>query len=157
MPHLTPDKLVVLAPVCPGSGETSKTDKDATPTTVAVNNLPRCLDLRLFLEEIKSTGFGSAWNFANMPEDRTGGKNRGYAFLNLHNHNLAVEFMNVMNGHLWDTQTHDEIATPVFQPSTASWAKVQGLEANTANLETPTHQKPKKKNRKWFFIGNGGH
>ena len=123
------------APSCFASGETSQTHTNESLTTVVVLGLPRCLDLQGFLGVTESSGFGAAWDFANMPQNRTEGEYRGYAFLNLKSHSLAVEFKEAMNGLMWDASTHDELTTPNLGPSRASWAHVQGLQANMAQSE----------------------
>jgi len=138
---------------CFASGKTSKTHTNASLTTVVVLGLPRCIDLQGFLGVTESSGFGAAWDFANVPQS-TGGENRSYAFLNLKNHTLAVEFMEAMNGHMWHTKKHDEFTPLVFGPSRASWADVQGWEANMAHNGSRSERNRKTKHHRRYSFQN---
>jgi len=76
-------------------------------------------------------GFRNSLDFINMHEDKKGNKNRGYAFLNFRDHSTAARCLEALNGHVWYTEGLECPAKPA-EPALATWAYVQGLEANMA-------------------------
>jgi len=93
-------------------------------TTVVIRNLPRSMVLPDLLGVMQSLNFDEGdFNFLNMQEDKRGGINRGYAFINAISHPVAKRLLETMNGHVWDAG---------ITPAVAEWSKLQGLEANLA-------------------------
>eukprot|EP00419_Tripos_fusus_P007738 CAMPEP_0172696940 /NCGR_PEP_ID=MMETSP1074-20121228/28399_1 /TAXON_ID=2916 /ORGANISM="Ceratium fusus, Strain PA161109" /LENGTH=168 /DNA_ID=CAMNT_0013517757 /DNA_START=223 /DNA_END=729 /DNA_ORIENTATION=+ len=72
--------------------------------------------------------FPATIDYLNLPEDKKGGLNRGYAFVNLVSHEIAVQFKETMEGHAW--QHADPQGSIQQPPATTSWAFLQGFDAN---------------------------
>jgi RNA recognition motif-containing protein len=115
-----------------------------TLTTVVVKNVPRSYNLKDLVIVIENLGFRNSFNFVNMHEDKSRGKNRGYAFLNFHTHTTAAQFLEAINGHGWEDKGPESPNKPV-EPAWSVWAHVQGLEANVAlSKEASTVQSKRK-------------
>jgi len=98
-------------------------------TTVAVRNIPRHYTMQTLLFEFMALKFVRSIDYLNLPEDKRGGKNRGYAFVNLASAETAVAFKETMDGHTWQ---HVNTRSRIQQQAAASWALVQGFVANNA-------------------------
>jgi len=119
-------------------------------TTVVVRNLPRFFVIEDLVKVILSLKFAEAdFDFINMHEDRKGGQNRGYAFVNWVSHSVAKRFSEAMTGYVWDARLH-KLPIKDVEPATTSWAHLQGLQANLALAEKGVKTKRKRaKFRKW--------
>jgi len=102
---------------------------DEDCTTVVIKNIPRYYTMDHLFQELSELGFGKSIDYMNLLEDKRGGKNRGYAFVNFLSHELALQCMESIEGHDWK-RTVDG-ATEV-QQGAASWALVQGFAANNS-------------------------
>jgi len=104
--------------------------KDGLPlSTVVVRQIPRYYSMQTLLFEFMALSYAKSIDFLYLPEDKKGGKNRGYAFVNLTSAEIAVAFKETMDGHTWQHVNQQE---PIQQPAAASWALVQGFAANNA-------------------------
>lgn len=70
---------------------------DSMRTTVMVQNVPRKQSPEDFLKIIDKEGFKGQYDFVYLPWDPESGevnpKNRGYVFVNLRSHDMALKFM----------------------------------------------------------------
>jgi hypothetical protein len=103
--------------------------KQADFTTLAIKNIPRYFTMDQLFQELSELSFGRAIDYMNLLEDKRGGKNRGYAFVNFLSHELALQCMESIEGHVW--KRTEDAATEVQQAS-ATWAVVQGFAANNS-------------------------
>jgi len=113
------------------SGAARSTDVRETSllTTVVVKNIPRHYTMQILFDEFIKLKFASSIDYLNLLEDKKGGKNRGYAFVNLSLPEIAVEFKQAIEGHTWQQVNPND---PIQKQASASWALVQGFEANNA-------------------------
>jgi len=94
-------------------------------TTVVVRGIPRHFTLGALYQELYDIGFGDDIDYMNMLEDKKGGINRGYAFVNFVTNAKARQCMEAIQGHEWKRSGNKIIAKGV-----ANWALVQGFAAN---------------------------
>jgi len=97
-------------------------------TTVAVRHIPRHYTMQTLLFEFMTLNFVKSIDYLNLPEDKKGGINRGYAFVNLTSAAIAAAFKETIEGHTWQ---HVNPQGPI-QQAAAGWALVQGFVANNA-------------------------
>lgn len=100
-------------------------EKDCT--TVVVKNIPRHYTMDHLFQELSELGLGKGVDYMNLLEDKRGGKNRGYAFVNFLSHELALQCMHAIEGHMWH---RTENTSTTVQQGSASWALIQGFAAN---------------------------
>lgn len=96
-------------------------------TTVVIKNIPRHFTMDCLYQELCDIGFGSAIDYMNMLEDKKGGINRGYAFINFLSNDLALQCIETIQGHEWKRISD---GTPEVPKGAANWALVQGVTAN---------------------------
>jgi len=103
--------------------EVDETDR----TTLVIKNIPRHFNLLRLCRELSDLGFADAIDFVNVLEDKKGGRNRGYAFVNFVSNETARQCMETVKGHEWREICHDTMEVP---KADATWAMVQGFAAN---------------------------
>jgi hypothetical protein len=75
---------------------------DDGTNTFMLRNIPPRVRTEDLLERIRSLGFGQSFDFFYMPLDLKSKKNKGYAFINLTDENVAAEFLKHVNGTRFD-------------------------------------------------------
>jgi len=128
-PKLSPAYVKLRGPVKPADKPSQGLLANKDCTTVVIKNIPRYYTMDHLFQELSELGFGKSIDYMNLLEDKRGGKNRGYAFVNFLSHELALQCMESIEGHDWK-RTVDG-ATEV-QQGAASWALVQGFAANNS-------------------------
>jgi len=99
-------------------------------TTVNLRNIPRHYTLFHLSQELSELGVVEGIDFIKLFEDaKQKHRNRGYAFLNFCSHEQALRCLEAMDGHLW--KWTEDTATVVHR-GLATWAVIQGFEANNA-------------------------
>jgi len=98
-------------------------------TTVVVKNIPRHYTLDHLFQVLSALGLGKGIDYMNLFEDKRGGKNRGYAFVNFMTNELALQCMDTIDGYVW---TRPDDSTTEVQNAVASWALIQGFAANNS-------------------------
>jgi len=96
-------------------------------TTVVVKSIPRHYTMGSLYQELSFLGFADDVDYMNMLEDKKGGINRGYAFVNFRSNAVALRCMGAIQGHEW--RIGDCVAD--IPKAAASWALVQGFLANS--------------------------
>jgi len=96
-------------------------------TTVVVKNIPRNYTMDHLFQELSELGLGNGIDYMNMLEDKRGGVNRGYCFVNFLGHELALQCMEAIAGYVWKRTEDVNTEAP---RGAASWALIQGFAAN---------------------------
>jgi RNA recognition motif-containing protein len=104
----------VIQPQTPGT-------QDCAFTTVMVRNIPNRYDQDSLISFIQSMGF--AFNFFYCPIDRLSRANCGYFFVNLLDHDTALEFMRRFEGLQLPAFRSRKVCSPC-------WARIQGYSSN---------------------------
>jgi len=94
-------------------------------TTVMIRGIPVQYHEEELKAEIRSLGFGKAFDFMFLQRGKKGANNRGFAFVNFKSPSKALGCFVRLSGHVWKKHQTSEV-----QAAAVSWAVIQGLEAN---------------------------
>jgi hypothetical protein len=100
-----------------------KDEAEEASTTLMVRSLPEDLAQPTLVEQLIEGGYRGLFNFVYMPMNFRGHGNFGYAFVNFISHQIAIEFMALMQ-----KVEHGDASTP--QKWDIVWSTCQGLSAN---------------------------
>jgi len=95
-------------------------------TTVMLQNLPSALTRDLLLMLLDNTGFLHSYDFIYLPIEPDRRTNKGFAFINFTNPDLALRFRSLFEGHQFDEHKLDK-------PLAVAPAALQGFDANYAH------------------------
>jgi hypothetical protein len=118
-----------------------------TVTTVMVRNLHNCISQRELLDDLEVHGFGSAFDFLYLPIDTETNANRGYAFINFVNPDIAKQFKQQFEDGQLGEKKHSKSGKFIK----VSPATLQGLEANYAHYSTARVQRGPQDTRPLFL------
>jgi hypothetical protein len=90
-----------VSPICTGrhSASPSTTEQlEKGTTTFMLRNIPNRVKVEAVQARMSALGFGESYDFLYMPLDLQSKQNKGYAFVNLINEEVAMEFVKRVNG-----------------------------------------------------------
>jgi RNA recognition motif-containing protein len=121
-------------------------DPSISGTTVMLRNIPNKYTAEMLLDQFEHSNFNRRdIDFFYLPIDFRNKCNVGYAFINFHYHNRAVEFMNYFEGHRLPATNSNKVCT-------VCWARVQGRENNITHYrDSPILPEY----RPWLFQADG--
>lgn len=108
------------------------TEKEEKRSTVMVRNVARKCTQKMLTSDLEEAGFAKQFNFIYLPFCFESKSNVGYAFINFLDGPIAERFIED-----WNTKHYDSSRTPIINGKralTATYADVQGLEANIERL-----------------------
>uniref|UniRef100_A0A7S1PQV2 Mei2-like C-terminal RNA recognition motif domain-containing protein n=1 Tax=Alexandrium catenella TaxID=2925 RepID=A0A7S1PQV2_ALECA len=114
-----------------------------------IQNLPRHINQRQFLLEVDRSGFTGLYNYTHLPMAFDTGSNKGFAFINLVEPDVAQSFHSVFNGAFTFGNQSLEKALRVVK------AEVQGFNANAAKALSKKTRRIRNSNFKPILAGNG--
>jgi hypothetical protein len=123
--------------------ETAKHDQP--PTTVMIRNIPNRYTQKDLIQELKSLGFAGTFDFVYSPLDKGTMSNVGYAFVNFTGTDWAHKCMAKFQKYRF--RKHNKAAA-------ASFAHIQGLDANLAHYENAAVNNAKLKQRRPMVFAN---
>jgi hypothetical protein len=94
--------------------------------TVMLRNIPSKVSQQVLLQELDNCGFENSYDFLYLPIDPETNANRGYAFINFVNTELAMMFRMFFEGRKFANYRSDKVMSTVP-------AALQGFEANHAH------------------------
>lgn len=118
------------------SGSSQRCDAGSVPpaqwqntTTVMLRNIPNKYNRALLLDELDNAGFAQTYDFLYLPIDPETSANRGYAFINLCEPNVAWLVRLMYEGQKMGKFNSDKVVSVVP-------AALQGFEANYAHYSS---------------------
>jgi hypothetical protein len=128
--------------------EYAKAGSAGCTTTLMIRNVPNRYSQRDLINELKSLGFGGAFDFLYVPLDLGTMSNVGYAFVNFTHHSWAEKCMEVLQNHRF--KRHRQAG----KVAAVSVAHIQGLEANLKHYEKSAVNTSRLRQRRPVVIAN---
>jgi len=128
--------------------EYAKNGSAVATTTLMIRNVPNRYSQRELISELKSLGFGGAFDFLYVPLDLGTMSNVGYAFVNFTQSVWAEKCMQVLQNHRF--KRHRQAG----KVAAVSVAHIQGLEANLKHYEKSAVNTSRLRQRRPVVIAN---
>jgi len=124
-------------------------NKDETPTTMMIRNVPGRYSQNDLMMDLQDLGFAGTYDFLYIPMDKGTAANVGYAFINFVDHNYAKMCMESFEGYRFTR--HQRSSKKV---ATVSVAHLQGLEKNMQHYEKAAVNCSRDKRRRPVVLPN---